>query len=48
MAEQCRVNTELEALHVSAALDWDLVLGDVDGPFSLVAPLSMVVEGIEG
>jgi hypothetical protein len=44
LAERRQVDTELEALWSSAALVQDLVLGDVDGPSSLVASLSMVVE----
>jgi hypothetical protein len=38
--------TELEALWTSAALAWDLVLGEADGPSSLAMSLSMVVEEV--
>lgn len=34
----------MEALWTSTTLVWDLVLGDVDGPSSLAASLSMVAE----
>jgi hypothetical protein len=42
------VVAKLEALCNSAALVQDLVLGDVDGPSSLAASLSMVVELLKG
>jgi hypothetical protein len=42
------VDPELEALQTSAALIWDLVLGNDDGPSSLVASLSMVAELLKG
>jgi hypothetical protein len=36
------VDAELEALRTSATLNRDLVLGEADGPSSLVTSLSMV------
>jgi hypothetical protein len=42
------VDAELEALWTSAAHVQDLVLGDVDGPSSLVMSLSMMAKEVEG
>jgi hypothetical protein len=39
-----QVNAKLDALHASAVLVQDLMLGDVDGPSSLAASLSMALE----
>jgi hypothetical protein len=55
-AEQLRVqlaarqeeNVELEALRTSTARVWDLVLDNADGPSSLAASMSTVVELLEG
>jgi hypothetical protein len=48
MAKQHQVVTEQEALRTLAALARDLVLDDVNGPSSLAASLSMMVELLEG
>jgi hypothetical protein len=42
-----QVDAMLEGLWAFLALVWDLVLGDVDGPSSLVVSLSMVVDLFE-
>jgi hypothetical protein len=42
-----QVDVMLEGLWAFLALVWDLVLGDVDGPSSLVVSLSMVVDLFE-
>jgi hypothetical protein len=41
------VDVMSEGLWAFLALVWDLVLGDVDGPSSLVVSLSMVVDLFE-
>jgi hypothetical protein len=38
----------MEAMWTSTTLVWDLVLGNVDGPSSLAASLSMVAELFKG
>jgi hypothetical protein len=43
----CHVDVMSEGLWAFLALVWDLVLGDVDGPSSLVVSLSMVVDLFE-
>jgi hypothetical protein len=48
MAAWREVDAELEAPWASAARVRDLVLGDVDGPSSLAASVSMAVELLEG
>jgi hypothetical protein len=47
MAEQCRVNAELEALQTSVSSVRDLVLGHASGSSSLAASLAMVVKEVE-
>jgi hypothetical protein len=47
MARQHRANAELEALQVSAALDWDSKLGDTGESSSLSASLARVAEEVE-
>jgi hypothetical protein len=42
-----QVDVMLEGLWAFLALVWDLVLGDVDGPSSLVVSLTMVVDLFE-
>jgi hypothetical protein len=42
-----QVDVMSEGLWAFLALVWDLVLGDVDGPSSLVVSLSMVVDLFE-
>jgi hypothetical protein len=48
LASWCEVDAELEALWTSIAWVRDMVLDNVDGPSSLVASLSTVVELLEG
>jgi hypothetical protein len=48
LAAQWEVDAELEALWTSATRVWDLVLDNIDGPSSLAASLSTVVELLEG
>jgi hypothetical protein len=48
LAAQRQVDAELETLRISTTCVWDLVLGNVDGPSSLAASLSMVAELLEG
>jgi hypothetical protein len=48
LAAQRQVDAELETLCISTTCVWDLVLGNVDGPSSLAASLSMVAELLEG
>jgi hypothetical protein len=43
MATWCWKKAELEALHASATLVWDSVLGDTSGSSSLVASLAEAV-----
>jgi hypothetical protein len=47
IAEHHQVDAELEALCALVVLVWDLVLGDVDGPSSLAASMSMAAELLE-
>jgi hypothetical protein len=47
MTEWCHADAELEALHASTALVWDLVLGGASGSSSLAATLAMVAEEVE-
>jgi hypothetical protein len=48
LAAQWEVDAELEALWTSATRVWDLVLDNINGPSSLAASLSTVVELLEG
>jgi hypothetical protein len=47
LGERRQMNAELEALQTSAALVWDLILGDASGSSSLVVFLAMVEEEVE-
>jgi hypothetical protein len=47
LSARWEVDPELEALQASAARVWDLVLGGTDGPSSMAASMSMVVELLE-
>jgi hypothetical protein len=48
LATRWETEAELEAVRTSAARVWDLVLGSANGPSSLAAPMSMLVELLQG
>jgi hypothetical protein len=48
LAIQWKADVELEALQISAAQVWGMVLGSADGPSSLAASMSVAVEILKG